>query len=62
MVSQNPSSMPATTSTPAIVTGRSVTALRWYMRITGVLLLLFMLRILHTKPTYPHSGGDDVRG
>lgn len=43
MVSQNPGSMPSTTSIPAIVTGRSVTALRWYMRIAGALLLLFML-------------------
>src|SRR5258708_7275018 len=43
MVSQNPGSMPATTSAPAIVTGRSVTALHWYMRIAGALLLLFML-------------------
>jgi hypothetical protein len=42
-VSQNPGSVTATTSTPVTVTGRSVTALRWYMRIAGGLLLLFMM-------------------
>lgn len=42
-VSQNPGSVTATTSTPVIVTGRSVTALRWYMRIAGGLLLLLMI-------------------
>ena len=42
-VSQNPGSVTATTSTPVTVTGRSVRALRWYMRIAGGLLLLFMM-------------------
>ncbi|GAC1307101.1 MAG: hypothetical protein NVSMB27_45250 [Ktedonobacteraceae bacterium] len=42
-VSQNPGSVTATTSTPVTVTGRSVTALRWYMRIAGALLLLLMM-------------------
>ncbi len=42
-VSQNPGSVTATTSTPITVTGRSVTALRWYMRIAGVLMILFMV-------------------
>jgi hypothetical protein len=42
-VSQNPGSVTATTSTPVTVTGRSVTALRWYMRIVGGILLLFMI-------------------
>ncbi len=42
-VSQNPGSITATTSTPVTMTGRSVTALRWYMRIAGGLLLLFMM-------------------
>jgi peptidoglycan/LPS O-acetylase OafA/YrhL len=42
-VSQNPGNVTATTSTPVIVTERSVTALRWYMRIAGGLLLLFMM-------------------
>jgi hypothetical protein len=42
-VSQNPGSITATTSTPVTITGRSVTALRWYMRIAGGLLLLFMM-------------------
>ena len=42
-VSQNPGSVTATTSTTTVVTGRSVTALRWYMRIAGALLLLLMM-------------------
>jgi hypothetical protein len=42
-VSQNPGSVTATTSTPVTVTGRSVTALRWYMRIAGVLMILLMI-------------------
>ena len=42
-VSQNPGSVTATTSTSVTVTGRSVTALRWYMRIAGGILLLFMI-------------------
>ena len=42
-VSQNPGSVTATTSTPVTVTGRSVTAMRWYMRIAGGLLLLLMM-------------------
>jgi hypothetical protein len=42
-VSQNPGSVTATTSTPVTVTGRSVTALRWYMRIAGGILLLLMI-------------------
>lgn len=43
-VSQNTrSSEAATASTSVIVTGRSVTALRWYMRIAGVLMILLMI-------------------
>jgi hypothetical protein len=42
-VSQNPGSVTATTSTPTTVSGRSVTTLRWYMRIAGGLLLLLMI-------------------
>ena len=41
-VSQNPGSTAATTTSTA-VTGRAVTALRWYMRIAGALLLLLMI-------------------
>jgi peptidoglycan/LPS O-acetylase OafA/YrhL len=43
LVSPNPGSVTATTSTPVTVTGRSVTALLWYMRIAGVLMILFAI-------------------
>src|SRR5258708_28360063 len=42
-VSTNPGRVTATPSSPITVTGRSVLALRWYMRIAGGLLLLFMM-------------------
>jgi peptidoglycan/LPS O-acetylase OafA/YrhL len=42
-VSQNPGSVSATTSMNVVVTGRSVTALRWYMRIAGVLMILLTI-------------------